>query len=171
MPRFRFQSRFWQLVYAINCEAVWGAVPAKDFSEPLKLNDAMTNNNLSVNPKISPEEVVKAHQMVFQEDWKARKFRDSSWSVERLDTCLRLTGSDFEKIKRLCEQWGDKSIIITDIEPIPSHQFTMVVTPDVKEIDRASRTLLGHFEAHVFGLSKKWGLICTLESGSYLGQP
>jgi len=108
------------------------------------------------------------HDHIFAEDWRSRMFTDKSWQVIKFNSGLCLDVDDFAKLQAVCDEWGDLEAIVTDIELLPPHQYTARVPIQLEAFDKASRTPLGHVETHVFGMSGKWGMICTMDDISYL---
>tara|TARA_R100000027_G_scaffold5778_3_gene4736 strand:+ start:2687 stop:3157 length:471 start_codon:yes stop_codon:yes gene_type:complete len=122
---------------------------------------------------VSREDFLKVyenlHEQIFNENCYSCDFVDSNWIKFSVGFSLDGLVDVFPFVNLLVSSFCDSEIIITDIETIPSHQFTKIVGLNSSQFRNASCSLLGHFQSHLFGQSGKWGIICTLEEESYLG--
>jgi hypothetical protein len=95
-------------------------------------------------------------------------FVESAWEMVLVPYGLNFEEMSYRALGLAAETVGDREVIITDIEPIPPHQAT-VVMPWTREVLEEVRcdTLLGHVDCVLFGQSSKWGAVVMKSEDGY----
>ncbi|WP_164929335.1 hypothetical protein [Gloeobacter violaceus] len=78
--------------------------------------------------------------------------------------------TEFKALERAALEVGDEVAIITDIEPIPPHRYSVLTTWDEQSFEAACDTgFLKHVDSVLFGRSMGWGAFCATDDYSWIG--
>jgi hypothetical protein len=87
-------------------------------------------------------------------------FRDHSWGRVALEGGLDIGEDRSAALSDMAQSLGDDTVIVTDVESLPAHQFTAEVDWSYEAVEHARvRSDLGLFDTHLFGRSGRWGAI------------
>lgn len=97
-------------------------------------------------------------------------FSNQTWKRIFVPYGLSFEDIDYMSLSKATKSVGDEKVIITDIEPVPPHQMTVVISWNRKTLEWVRcHTHLNHFDRALFGQSGRWGAINTVDDYCCIG--
>ena len=88
-----------------------------------------------------------------------RPFRNEAWETFLFPYALNMEEDIFASIGAAARQQGDDECFIWNAEVLVPEPGAIIPWRH-DSLDQARCTVLGHFETHLFGRSRSWGMVC-----------
>ena len=97
-------------------------------------------------------------------------FADFQWKMVLLPGDLLLDREDFDSLRRMATQLGEREFLVVDGEGTFADELPVAIPWSFECLERfVPSTVFGHAVAHCFGLSGEWGRASSPETFNVLG--